>query len=457
MVHNNDMHYNGRIWVFWNPRVFSLTVIAKSSQHIHCSLLHHASQKHFEVTFVYAFNVRGDRKLLWQHLQNISHQVLVPWVCMGDFNVVLKMDERLGSDHIHLADMQEFGQCLDTCGLVDHPATGSHFTWNNKQGNGLRWAKLDRILVSQSWFSTFQSTASFLNASVSDHSPCLLNVLDNGYLRRGSFKYLNCWALSPSFHKCVREGWDSHYYGGKISTLFQKLKRLKGFLRGIHSSDFSNLSLRVSVAKTELLSCQERLQTNPTDSSLISEEKELLTNYLLVKKAELQALHQRAKVQDLKANDACTRYFYSHLAARKATNSVGRILDINGGYIDIVSLIVMMHLSNFVLTKEIMDALKSIDRNKSPGLDGYSSWFLSRMPGLRWVLISRQQTLDLVIGHKQAAFVLVRDIFDNTMVAHELVSKYGRAYLTPRCLLKVDIGKALTLSLWGFLEIVWCN
>ncbi|XP_074319406.1 uncharacterized protein LOC141656420 [Silene latifolia] len=49
-----------------------------------------------------------------------------------------------------------------------------------------------------------------------------------------------------------------------------------------------------------------------------------------------------------------------------------------------------------------------------------------------------QGALDYIIGPEQAAFIAHRALFDNAMMAHKLASKYGRAYLTPRCLLKVD-------------------
>ncbi|XP_074265661.1 uncharacterized protein LOC141588105 [Silene latifolia] len=148
LVHNNDSHYNGQIWIFWKPNILSLTVLHKSAQHMHCLLLHIASQKFIEVTFVYAFNARLDRKELWEQLNSISSHVSKPWLYVGDFNVVLNMEERLGSSHVKLADSNDFKTCLDSCSLVDHPATGCHFTWNNKQGDGLRWAKLDRVLAS---------------------------------------------------------------------------------------------------------------------------------------------------------------------------------------------------------------------------------------------------------------------------------------------------------------------
>ncbi|XP_074282652.1 uncharacterized protein LOC141607191 [Silene latifolia] len=249
LIHNNDYHHNGRIWVLWKPHIISLTVLQKSAQHIHCSLLHLASQRRVEVTFVYAYNTRSDRRDLWNALLDICAQAIFPWLCSGDFNVVLNMDERLGSTHLNLADMNEFSQCLDTCALVDHPATGCHVTWNNRHGDGLRWAKVDRILISQQWITNLNSTAAFLTAGISDHSPCLVTISDLYTPRPSSFKYLNCWASSPQFQNVVTDGWSSHYYGGHINSLFQKLKRLRSCLKGIHTTSFTNLSERVAAAK----------------------------------------------------------------------------------------------------------------------------------------------------------------------------------------------------------------
>ncbi|XP_074300200.1 uncharacterized protein LOC141631428 [Silene latifolia] len=239
VTHNNDCHPNGRILVFGERLLL-------------------------------------ERRVLWQQLSDISSAVSNPWVCMGDFNVVLNMDERLGSNHLHLADMNEFGSCLDSNGLVDHPATGNYFTWNNKQGDGLRWAKLDRVLTNQFWIREISSTVTFLEAGVSDHSPGLVTVLDQARGLRKNFKYMNCWASSPQFLPCVEENWPAGTSGVKIYSLFQKLKQLKKPLRGLYSSSFTGLADRVKTAKIALLSCQSQLIEAPQDPALLLLEKQLL-------------------------------------------------------------------------------------------------------------------------------------------------------------------------------------
>ncbi|XP_074314194.1 uncharacterized protein LOC141649401 [Silene latifolia] len=276
LVHNSGAHANGRIWVLWQPRSVALTVLFTSAQHIHCEVTHFATGKVVNIIYVYGFNTRTDRHELWDTLKTISASILSPWIFMGDFNVVRAVDERLGTANFHLADMNDFKSCLEDSGLVDRPTTRCHYTWNNKQGDGLRWAKLDRIMISSTWFSSLSSVASYHPSGVSDHSPGVVKLLATHGNCGRQFRYMNCWALSPHFQQCIHHEWHASCNGGRIFTLFNKLKRLKSGLKRLHSNTFSNLAERIKQAKQSLLSCQMDIQHDPMDSSLYSKEKECL-------------------------------------------------------------------------------------------------------------------------------------------------------------------------------------
>ncbi|XP_074302947.1 uncharacterized protein LOC141637288 [Silene latifolia] len=59
------------------------------------------------------------------------------------------------------------------------------------------------------------------------------------------------------------------------------------------------------------------------------------------------------------------------------------------------------------------------------------------------ILANRMKTvLGDIVGLEQAAFIQGRDLFDNSMLTHELAFKYNTSLFTPRCTLKVDIQKA---------------
>ncbi|KAK9740314.1 hypothetical protein RND81_03G025700 [Saponaria officinalis] len=249
LVTNLDSHHGGRIWVLWDPAVITLRVMHQGSQFLHCSLLHLSSQRSLLVTFVYALNRAPERLELWDRLRSFSTSSN-PWICLGDFNVSLTSDERVGCV-VHEREMLEFRECLRDCALEDHPFTGGIFTWHNKQESFPKWAKLDRLLANRQWFLDVPSTVAFLPPGISDHTHILLTVVSSVALHK-PYRYLNCWSMSPGFCERVSSDWLAPVFGGRIYSLFSKLRRLRRTLKTIHTSEFMGLSSRVAEAKARL-------------------------------------------------------------------------------------------------------------------------------------------------------------------------------------------------------------
>ncbi|KAL9228042.1 hypothetical protein vseg_003660 [Gypsophila vaccaria] len=66
---------------------------------------------------------------------------------MGDFNNVLAMDERIGSE-VTSTELRDFQEYVDLCNNADNPAHGAFFTWNNKQEMRDRvFSRIDRVMV----------------------------------------------------------------------------------------------------------------------------------------------------------------------------------------------------------------------------------------------------------------------------------------------------------------------
>ncbi|KAH9608328.1 hypothetical protein KSS87_008911, partial [Heliosperma pusillum] len=118
--------------------------------------------------------------------------------------------------------------------------------------------------------------------------------------------------------------------GTPMFSLFAKLKVARNALSSFHKANFSNITIRAKEAKEALLSCQDELQNSPLSSSIIHTEQQLLQKFKSLKKAELSALMQRAKIQEVKQGDCSTSYFYAKIKERKAKQNIGDIVDHHG-------------------------------------------------------------------------------------------------------------------------------
>ncbi|XP_074315667.1 uncharacterized protein LOC141651874 [Silene latifolia] len=191
---NNKWHKGSRIWILWNPNIFLIDFVDYSAQCINMRVTERNSNKNFCLSMIYAFNDITDRRCLWGQLVQFAATIHEPWVVCGDFNCVLSPSKRLGGDST-TAEIDEFQQCLDRCNLVDSPAMGSFFTWNNKQEVSTRvYSRLDRVLINTEWSMEMSSMcANFLPEGTFDHTPCLIQKLGSNDSCRKPFKYYSMW------------------------------------------------------------------------------------------------------------------------------------------------------------------------------------------------------------------------------------------------------------------------
>ncbi|KAK9706466.1 hypothetical protein RND81_07G127100 [Saponaria officinalis] len=537
-----SVHRNGRIWIVWNPRTTTVYPLSIHPQFIHCRILHHGSHSAFHCTFVYAFNDPSARLALWDALVSLSASVQ-EWVVLGDFNVIRDISERISSSLPNLDDILVFNSCILNCGLTDLQSSGCEFSWTNKQdGIDRVWCKLDREMVNGAWLSKYSSSsAQFLPAGVSDHSPVLVKIMAaDAHPRR--FSFLNCWVTMPGYHPLVQAKWAIPVSGSSFYKLFARLKNVRYGLTGFHKSSTSGLQGRLSTAKAALDASSMALMGQHSCPTLFQKHKDDLNHYLKLKKAELSMLSQKAKADGIINNDNNTNVFYARIKERHHSQVIGEIIDHQGvlrtgsdqvieGFISYyqhllgnsvevhaldksviaadacVSLSEWPSLIKAVSDEEIKAALFSIDPQSSPGADGFSSGFFisswelvgldlcravreffrtSHLPkqvnttlltlvpkkkvvqsvqdfrpiaccSVLYKIISKvlanrlQPLLPLLVGQEQAAFIKGRNIFDNILLSQHLVKNYTRKFLTPRCLIKVDIRKDFDTLQWSFI------
>jgi hypothetical protein len=119
----------------------------------------------------------------------------LPWVCIGDFNEILKREELLGPNNREEYLMEGFQEAIDVCQLCDIGYIGLDWTFEKKVAGGhfVRvW--LDRALTLANWCAHFPlATVRHLMVMKSDHCPILLSfeLEERGQAVRGLGKLLD--------------------------------------------------------------------------------------------------------------------------------------------------------------------------------------------------------------------------------------------------------------------------
>ncbi|XP_074305730.1 uncharacterized protein LOC141640950 [Silene latifolia] len=297
MVHNNDSHDGGRIWIIWDASNYDVEVLRSEAQVVHTRVTFLPTGKAWWLSMVYGFNSLAERVGLWQCLKSMKNAVRGPWVVMGDFNNVLAMNERIGSE-VTDAEVRDFQECVDYCGLCDIPAQ-------------------DTITI-------------YHPEGVFDHCPCTLRLTSEVRNQNRSFKYFNMWGKDPTFHNIVQARWSVQLYGYKMFQLVKKLKLLKHPLKELNRTGFANIETTAQVALKHLHSVQVQLQGDPTNVGL----QQAVKNADLLYKDRGQALRsflaQKAKAHWMRDGDDNSHYFHSVIKARRMQNRILGIYDMDG-------------------------------------------------------------------------------------------------------------------------------
>ncbi|XP_074289006.1 uncharacterized protein LOC141614149 [Silene latifolia] len=224
IMNNYSHHYNGRIWVLWDNRKFTVLSSHVHDQLIHLELLHYISHEKIFVTFIYASNDASHRERLWDELRGLASSV-THWIVMGDFNIVREMDERIEPNPPPVSEILAFNQCLLDCTLEDINSFGCEHTWTNKRESHDRvWSILDRVLTNPSWLVHYPSThVQILPAGISDHSPLLVDIHETYVIRR-KFSYLNCWEEHQNYRPTVQQAWDIPVKGNQMLKFFFQIE-----------------------------------------------------------------------------------------------------------------------------------------------------------------------------------------------------------------------------------------
>uniref|UniRef100_A0A803PQY4 Reverse transcriptase domain-containing protein n=1 Tax=Cannabis sativa TaxID=3483 RepID=A0A803PQY4_CANSA len=525
MGHNSDdcrkKEAKKQEWVGWKPKNQNATAEASTSNQytaLQNGEDYELQRKEDRVTDEIR-EEEEDRRLLWKELEGLRTNE--PWVVLGDFNDIVEKGERIGK-RAHFTPTA-FRECTIKCQLEDVKYGGSYFTWNNRQqGDDRIYSKIDRVMANPSWLNMYPiAEALFLQEGLFDHTPVILTVYPSLPSGRKPFKYFRMWLSSPHYQKQVADSWKGSVVGTKMYQIVTKLKRLKPVLTAINKHGFADVQ-----------------------GEEMRQEKEVREQYAEKHKVLISFLHQKSKLNWIKNGDSNTSVFHSSIKERTRHNRILSIVNAQGERVDDqekitkaflhyykellgTSMIGRQRVKNSVMKEgplittthaetlmtdfskeEIKAAMFSIPRVKSPGPDGYGSYFfqdnwdlvgdetceaiasflksgnllkeinstvITLIPKIKCpnkvsdfrpisccnvlykvatkLICSRLKNIfPEIVSLNQGGFIKGRYITHNIMICQDLIRNYGRKESKPNCMIKLDLQKAYDTMDWDFLE-----
>lgn len=200
----------GGIPTLWDPQKFGILDVEASRNYLSLVCQPVGDKQIYIITNVYGPQKQADKlKLLTSQGDIRERHPNMPWIIVGDFNMIISLLEKKGGTRQLSRDSIAFQNFIMNMGLVDTETINGTFTWNNKRGGASQVdSKLDRFIVSEDLLLTGPAmTASILPFGGSYHWPVQLEATFLGTPRNKPFRFENAWLSHPKFTSNIDKWW----------------------------------------------------------------------------------------------------------------------------------------------------------------------------------------------------------------------------------------------------------
>lgn len=201
--HSSTDTRRGNIWILWNASIQTPKIVSSTDQSITIEV------GNTLVTGIHAASLTTDRRTLWREMEILS-SLDKPWLTIGDFNAILKEEEKKWGLRPLRISMLEFNDCLHNCGLIQAGKSGLEYSWsNNRAGKKRIVCNLDRAVYNAKWLDLFPSWSYKMGArGVYDHSTLYGANASIPKPTNVPFRALKVWKQHPEFLNLLKESWN---------------------------------------------------------------------------------------------------------------------------------------------------------------------------------------------------------------------------------------------------------
>ncbi|XP_050238375.1 uncharacterized protein LOC126687864 [Mercurialis annua] len=372
---------SGGLILMWKKE-YGVRISSYSKNHIdfECELADNTGK--WRGTGIYGWPDSGARYKTWELLHRLCGESHLPWLVFGDFNEILRKEEKVGGRLKPSHAMEAFRRVLDDCGLIDLGWSGNNFTWDNgRVGVDNIKQRLDRFLATSEWIALFPDYSSQHLVRISlDHCPICLHLtgVERYEIKKRVFRFEAMWLSHPDCEEIVKGGWNL----AQGADVVNKISNCASSLATWNEEAFGNIYKQKRALSRQL----ESLQDLP-NTGRIAVRRRAVHDKLseVLKKEEIMWRQRRkrntiAKLQDevgqwqSKADDIeqiICRY-YKELFRTTDPPICSRTLE---AIDSVISSDEVEMLSAPFDADEVKYALKQMHRNKAPGPDGMSAMF----------------------------------------------------------------------------------
>jgi hypothetical protein len=384
----------------WNDEL-QVTVHSSSLHIILATAVYSTRNLKFGLVCIYGDPYHRQTSAIWEEVAAFVHDnSTLPMLCMGDMNELL-YDMDKNSTNINRSRLYAFRSLVKNCGFFDLGFSGPAYTWTNKRFSSKpTYERLDRCLVNADWCDVFPISNVYnmpIIHTLSDHAAILLSTEGQVRKIKKTFKFENWWLKEDDFNDYAKKAWHT----SRNKSFSQRTNHLAGQLK-VWCKKKKPLQQELSTLEDQIKEIQmkpEQQQDHMKEASLSIRYEQTLTKLT-------DSYMQRAKKHWVRDGDRNTAFFHRAIVKRRRKNTIVSVKDennilhympnqISNTFVNYFRSIFASSQANngrpFIHTqlpqglddytytipdeKEILDTLKDMKRNASPGPDGFNVEF----------------------------------------------------------------------------------